>query len=82
MALAEYEKGNGQKVVSCRQIMLLLGSLDTLSSDFLNVLKTGKERGQEGGHVCPLSYTLEKKINGFARFTKMSRSRKFLPKFC
>ena len=75
MALAEYEKRNGRKVVPCGQIIYFWVSwtlyLVTVLS-FCRVLKTGKERGQEGVHVCPLP---QKKVNGFARFTKMGLSR-------
>ena len=38
------EKRNGQKVVSCGQIRPILGSLDTLSGDFLKFLSCFKNR--------------------------------------
>ena len=77
MVLAEYEKRNSQKAVSWDQIILLQGSLDTLSSNFLKFLSCFKDRKRmwpEVIHVCPLPYP-RKKINGLSRFTKMGLSR-------
>ena len=58
MAMAGYEKRrNGQKVVSCGQIIYFWvpWTLYLMTSEsFCRVLKTGKERGQEEVHVCPL----------------------------
>ena len=63
MTLAEYEKRNGQKVVSCGQIILLLRSLDTLSSDFLKFLscfKDSKRKRPGGSPRLPLPYPRKK----------------------
>ena len=64
MALAEYEKRNGQKVVSCGQIIYCWVPSTLYLATFKNfcrVLKTEKETGQEGVHVRLLFYPPKKK---------------------
>ena len=71
MALTEYEKRITVKRWYFAVKLYFLGSLDALFSDLLKFLCFKDRKPGEGP---PLPPTPPKKINGFARFTKMGRT--------